>query len=150
MFPYYSNSQHNAVNVSKEMKAAILSCQDTFQKEIILACLDGKPLNYKCASLSNFFLLHSNGDVSPCLKYSEAIIGNLKNGDFRDVFLGEKSHQAASIVRQCKGCSNTWATTWSMQYWIFPFMGKLVKTFFKKRFSSNREEHKTSCACKSR
>lgn len=148
IFSYYSNNQHRQANLTKEMKSAVLSCRDTFQKEIIMTCLEGKSLNYQCASLNNFFLLHSNGDVAPCLKYSEMKVGNLKNSSFRDIFSSEQACQALLVVRQCKGCSNTWATIWSMKYWVFPFLGKLVKTSFKKIFSSGREKRKSSCSCK--
>jgi len=97
------------------------------QFEILKASIEDKPIGFKCGAMTKFFLLHSNGDISPCLKYSHIRTGNAKNG-FKDAWDSNLSQNSRVKVADCVGCSNTWATAWSLRHWIFSFMPLIIRS----------------------
>ncbi len=100
------------------------SHQPTFQKKLMIDGLQNKRLSYRCASMRKFFLLHHNGDVSPCLKFAHIRPLNVTDPNFI-----EKWNNASEVrcqVDSCAGCSNTWATGWSMRHSFFSFLPFLI------------------------
>lgn len=88
-----------------------------------------------CASLSNFMLLRANGDVTPCLRWSERRLGNLRDHAPSEVWRSQAVRAMRAEVRSCSGCSNTWATAWSAEYWFPQFIDIFWRAFLKKKFT---------------
>ena len=102
------------------------------QKQILERSLNNDPLKFKCGAMTNFFLLHDNGDISPCLKFANIRTGNIRDEDPFKVWNSEKSKEAREMVANCRGCSNTWSTSWSLNHWLFPFLGDIFKSRLRK------------------
>ncbi len=136
-FTYYSNEKRKTPVYADDAVKAIGSLRDCFQKELLMRCVTGDPLSYRCASMKKFFILHSNGDISPCLRFAHVRAGNVRK-DFKDVWKGPGAEEARRLVDKCRGCSNTWATGWSMKYWVPPFIKILSKTVIKKHMARVR------------
>jgi len=97
------------------------------QYEILETSIKDKPLAFKCGAMTKFFLLHSNGDVSPCLKFAHLRSGNVKDG-FTKAWTSDESNSSRVTVANCVGCSNSWATAWSLRHWIFSFIPMIIKS----------------------
>lgn len=131
----YREFNADMAGASGKMIRGVNSLSPSFQKEILLKCLRDEPLNYSCASMNKFFVLHCNGDVSPCLRFAHVNAGNIRSGPIWEVWSGDEANKARKLVAGCRGCSNTWATNWSMQYWMPPFVGMLFKSALQKFFA---------------
>ncbi len=131
-FSYYGNTGRNKGVYTPEMFDAVKAFPESFQKEVILMGMRNEGIRYRCASMRNFFLMRCNGDVSPCLKFGDIRVGNLRDAPFSEVWNGTCAKEARALVDGCAGCSNTWATGWSMKYWVPPFVKTLGKAVIKK------------------
>jgi len=140
-FSYYSNTESETTYNESVMKA-INDIPDGFQKEVIKKCVKRKPLTYRCSSMKNFFVLHCNGDISPCLRFAHIRAGNIRNDNINEIWNTEKVKEARIYVKNCKGCSNTWATGWSIQYWMPSFLGMLCKIVVKKEIARLKKNPK--------
>jgi len=116
----------------------------SFQDEIMIKAIKtNRPIMHSsryrrnfCASMNTFFLLRANGDIAPCLQWSSLSMGNIRNTSPSKVWGSQSAGEGRKLVRECSGCSNTWATSWSAQYWFPPFTGLFLKTFIKKKIKS--------------
>jgi len=136
-FSYYSNTDRQT-SYSEDMIEAAQDMPPSFQKELILRCLRKAPIAYKCCSMRKFFVLHCNGDISPCLRFAHVKVGNIRDLDVTEVWTGDKVRNARALVDACKGCSNTWATGWSMRYWMPPFFKMLSSAVIKKHIARTK------------
>lgn len=107
-------------NLKKDVLETLSSQEPKFQKKIMIDALNNKHLKFKCASMRKFFLLHHNGDISPCLKFAHIRNLNIKDPEFLNKW--NKNSTDRCMVDNCQGCSNSWATGWSMKHWIFSFV----------------------------
>ncbi|MBF0424574.1 MAG: radical SAM protein [Magnetococcales bacterium] len=137
-FSYFADGTEDARESAQVMLKALETIPPSFQKELFLTLLDRGQFPFKCASLRSFFLLRSNGDVTPCLRYSETRIGNLRETPLEEIWHSKKMEEARVMVDNCRGCSNTWATGWSMRYWMPPFFRLLAAATIKKRLGGRR------------
>ncbi|MBF0154187.1 MAG: radical SAM protein [Magnetococcales bacterium] len=136
-FAYFADAHGDANEEMRVMIQALESIQPSFQKELFLSLLHQGQFPFKCASLKSFFLMRSNGDISPCLRYSETRIGNLREASFEEIWHSKKMAEARTVVANCRGCSNTWATGWSMRYWMPPFFKLLAIATIKKHLNKS-------------
>lgn len=141
-FSYYGNTDRKKCVYTAEMFSAVKAFPESFQKEVILKGMRNESLRYRCASMRNFFLMRCNGDVSPCLKFGDIRVGNLRDAPFNEIWNGPCAKEARKLIDGCAGCSNTWATGWSMKYWVPPFVKTLGKTVIKKHISRVRTSGK--------
>jgi hypothetical protein len=72
--------------------------------------------------MRTFFLLRCNGSISPCLRYSDVSAGNLKLQSPDEIWDSEPAWQTRYLVKNCRGCSNSWATDWSFEAWFPSFL----------------------------
>ncbi len=142
-FAYYGNTDRKKGVYTGEMFDAVKAFPESFQKEVILKGMRNESLRYRCASMRNFFLMRCNGDVSPCLKFGDIRVGNLREEPFHEIWNGPRAKDARELVDKCAGCSNTWATGWSMRYWVPPFVKTLSKTVIKKHIARVRTPGKS-------
>jgi len=139
-FPFYRNVERDndatienySSSNNRRLIEEIEKLPLAFHHEILLYALRGK-LRYRCDSIRTFFVLRANGDLSPCLAYSHTRIGNLKQQSPHEVLNNDAAKVAKKIARNCRGCSNGWATDWSYQEWP-PYFWKLILTLYVKKF----------------
>lgn len=86
-----------------------------------------------CSSLSNFFLLRANGDVAPCLRWSHLRYANLRKTSPSELWASQPIREGRKMVRECSGCTNSWATDWTSQRWYFPFFPMMFRAYFKRK-----------------
>lgn len=122
------------------------SLPPSIQNEIMIRALKSNqpimhPTRYSrnfCASMNSFFLLRANGDIAPCLRWSHIPMGNFREGSPSEVWMGKAAREGRKLVRECGGCSNTWATSWSAERWFPPFTILLLKTFFNSKMTKTK------------
>ncbi|MFA6432141.1 MAG: radical SAM protein, partial [Candidatus Margulisiibacteriota bacterium] len=103
----------------------------TFHNQVLLKILKDKIIKFDCFTMRHFFMLRSNGDVMPCLRLSDMRIGNVKVETPTKIWESEEAGKARKMVKECKGCANTWATEWSIQCNFLPFAGLIGKYLMK-------------------
>lgn len=136
-FSYYSNidSTSNAKNYRNDSNSELIGCvkelPPEFHNEILLAALEHR-LRFNCDALGSFFVLKPDGNVSPCLHFSDICVGNIRSTSVEQVWMGKAATEFRNRVNQCPGCSNSWATNWSFHQWPFPFLRMRFKLFAKK------------------
>lgn len=136
-FTYYSNIDPtgSARNYRDEDNWELINCLKTlppdFHHEILLAALEHR-LRFSCDALGSFFVLKPDGDVSPCLNFSDVCVGNIRSTPVEQAWRSKAAEEARSLVGRCPGCSNSWATNWSFHHWPFPFLGMRLAVFTKK------------------
>jgi len=118
----------------KIMLDAVEKVDKKMQYEVLHKCITDKPLKFQCGSMTRFFLLHHDGSVSPCLKYAHIRTGNVKEGGYFNVMDSKESCDARKLVANCRGCSNSWATSWSLTDWIFPFIPMILRSRIRRLF----------------
>ena len=135
-FTYYRN-QNNAdakdyqSSDNKELIKAIEELPVSFYNEMLLDCLKHR-LKFRCEALRKFFLLRCDGSVAPCLKYCETAAGNVRSVPPSEIWYSKEAADARKAVKECGGCSNSWATSWSFEDWLFPFLKIRLRTDFKR------------------
>ncbi len=108
----------------------------TLHNEILIESLHNK-LKFQCLSMQSFCLLHCDGEVSPCLRFSNTRVGNLKKQSFKEIWESAASVNARNMVRTCKGCSNTWGSGLSYKNYFLPFWGVMMRYLNKKYISTS-------------
>jgi MoaA/NifB/PqqE/SkfB family radical SAM enzyme len=111
-----------------------------FHHEILLYALRHR-LKYRCDALRTFFVLRANADVAPCLCYYQEKIGNLKMQSPCEIFNSKEARLAQRLVKNCKGCSNGWATDWSYEEWA-PYFWKIIFSLYLKKFLNKFKKNK--------
>ena len=96
-------------NTSNEKMLKVLSTlKDSSHVDFAIRFFMGDPVKFKCFALNKFFVLQANGDISPCLRYSNIFVGNLRTQSPAEIYTTEKMIKAKRMVKNCKGCLNTW------------------------------------------
>lgn len=98
----------------------------------LLSFLKGKDQKYECSSLRNFFLLRYDGALTPCLRFADWEVANLKDSSLSKLESIPSHKEAVSEILKCEGCLNTWCTDWSMEMNAYPFKNEVLKWVGKK------------------
>jgi MoaA/NifB/PqqE/SkfB family radical SAM enzyme len=128
----YQEFSIDMVKARSKMLEQVKSLAMNFQKEILLRFLRDKPFRYRCASMRKFFVLRANGDVSPCLRFAHVRLGNIRSGKLKEWWNSPEVKKGRALVDKCPGCSNTWATLWSLEHWFPPFIGVTLSVMLGK------------------
>lgn len=132
---FYFNKGDIEPTNRKNLIKAIQELPPSFQKEVMLKAAKGNPLKFRCSGMETFFVLHCNGDVSPCLRYSHIRLGNLREQSIDEIWQSKVVKEARKMIRNCNGCYNTWGIGWSLQAWFPPFFNLLLRTVIKKKLT---------------
>lgn len=124
---YFNKGNVEPIDKNRLM-SALHKLPGSFQKEVMLMAAEGKSLKFNCSSLKNFFFLHCNGDISPCLLHSDKVYGNLRNQPLDEIWSSGKIKEGREMIANCSRCYNTWGVGWSLKAWFPPFTGLLLKT----------------------
>jgi len=136
-FPYYNikNRGKEKPNNKKthlyQLIKVIKKLPPSLHHEVLLEAIRGK-LKYKCASLQTFFLLRCDGNIVPCLQFSDIKVGNIREMSIEKIWNSESYRKTRKLVSKCRGCSNAWAYAWSLDYWPLPFWKLLIRVKIKK------------------
>lgn len=134
-FIYYHNiGNENARNYRRSdnsrLIAALKTLSPSFHNEVLISSLKHK-LKFHCAAMRKFFLLRCDGTVTPCLHYSDAGSGNLRLDSAAEIWNSQAAAKSRRLVKDCPGCSNSWATSWSMEDWFISFIGIMARVRMK-------------------
>ena len=126
--PYYGN-ENQEIKLSKiKIKKIVEKMPETPRKELWLKDIQGKPIKFECYALRTFFVLKNNGDVVPCLTYSDVVAGNITKQSFRKIFTSQRAKELKkNVVKKCPGCLNTWGYSWSAASHMTPFMSYYLR-----------------------
>lgn len=142
-FPYYSNLSRIKQSSNYELIRAIQQLPPSLHNEILLKSLKRrKPVKFRCFSMRTFFLLRCNGDMTPCIRFSNNRVGNIREYSPSEIWHSTVAKEARNLVKSCKGCSNTWATDWSLMAWFLPFLSSIVRFLVKKETAKLRGQNK--------
>ena len=130
---WYNNAEYyGAIPKEKELhkqevKEIVESLPKTLTNRKWSKWLDGKPIKFDCFALYTFALLRSNGNIAPCLTYASKSIGNVREESPTEIWKSERAKRIRrELVKPCKGCLNDWATNWSFQSSVFPYLKGVV------------------------
>jgi MoaA/NifB/PqqE/SkfB family radical SAM enzyme len=119
--PYYRH-QERIDTIGKGIFEIIQHLPQTLKTDLWLKLLQGKRHNFKCFAMNSFFLLHQNGDISPCLKLSDHAAGNVRSKPFSEIWKGEVASNLRKAIKTCDGCLNDWATNLSFESLYYPIL----------------------------
>ncbi|GEM_PF-609851 len=137
-FPFYHNIERgkdfSLKNYQKSDNKTLINLlkkqPPSFHNEMLLSALRHR-LRFRCAAMRTFFLLRCDGSISPCLRLSDISAGNIRQQSFQKIWFGEPTEQVRTAVANCKGCSNSWGTSWSFESWFIPFFKLRVILMWK-------------------
>lgn len=142
-FAFYNNTNENRndkvrdylYSANCKLIEEIENLPASFHNETLLSALKHK-LKYRCSSMKNFFLLRCDGSVTPCLRFSDVNAGNIKSHTPGEIWQSASAQKLRKLVEDCKGCSNSWATGWSFEYWFFSFWKIIINLYVKTKLSA--------------
>lgn len=134
-FSYYDNFANVGQSENHKQINAINQLPPSIHNELLIKSLRfNKPVKFRCFSMRTFFLLRSNGDITPCIRYSNHRVGNVRDSSATEILESQRANEEREIINNCEGCSNTWASSWSYNEWLPSFIDIVVrykmKTFF--------------------
>lgn len=147
-FPYFRIEDENKNKSLENYKKAdnrllierIKKLPPSLHYEILLDAIANK-LEYKCASMRTFFLLKCNGDIAPCLGFSDKSAGNIRTASIKEIWNSAKMQEVRKkVVDKCKGCTCGWGYGGSLDYWPLPFWKLLIRLkvkIFLNKFKKN-------------
>lgn len=117
--PYYDNIRGKKP-IGNKIIEAVESQPPSPLQEKWLQALKGKSIKFPCFALYTFFLLKCNGDVAPCLRFSNVKTGNIRENTPSEIWHGFASKKARQLVKNCQGCLNGWGVGWSVTSAHYP------------------------------
>ena len=124
--PYYDNIG-GEIPVSSELIKAVESQPSSPLQEKWLDALRGKSIKFPCFAMYTFFLLKCNGDVTPCLNFSDVKAGNVREKTPTEIWHNLEAKKAREIVKGCQGCLNSWGAGWSFGSSYYPILSSYFK-----------------------
>jgi len=137
-FLFYRNVERDDASIenysdsdNRRLIEEIEKLPPTFNHELLLYSLRHR-LKYRCDAMRSFFVLRANGDIAPCLCYSDKRVGNIRKQSISEILKSNATKSTKKLVRTCRCCSNGWATDWSYQEWS-PYFWRLIITLYMKK-----------------
>jgi MoaA/NifB/PqqE/SkfB family radical SAM enzyme len=124
--PYYDNLG-GKIPVSNKLIRTVESQRSSLLQERWLDGLRGKSIKFPCFAMYTFFLLKCNGDVSPCLKFSNLRAGNVRQKTPTEIWCSSEAKKVRKTVKDCQGCLNSWGAGWSFESSYYPFLLSYLK-----------------------
>jgi len=101
---------------------AIKSQSPSPLQELWLKALNGKSIKYPCFAMNTFCVLKCNGDIVPCLNLFDRKAGNVRDQSPTDIWDSDEMKKVREIVKDCKGCLNSWGAGWSFNSSFYPIL----------------------------
>lgn len=123
----FYNTNKKKITLSNSEKEIIEGLPKTNLNKHWIRQINGETKTFSCFALHSFFVLHSNGDVSPCLRHYGKICGNMRKENPSELW--EKIGNERNYVKRCDPqCLNDWAFTESMRSAYFPLLWVKLKS----------------------
>jgi MoaA/NifB/PqqE/SkfB family radical SAM enzyme len=129
---YYDNDTATEIVVDDSLKEVVNDLQPSLFKQKALDYLDKKSIRFSCYALHKFFVLKCNGDIAPCLNWSNSVIGNVRKESPTEVWNSLKAREVRGKIKKCNGCLNDWCTNESFKAEFFPLIPDLIRGLKKK------------------
>ncbi len=110
---YYANVGKDLLSKRIELERAARRLRPTLVNALGRRALRREPLTFACSSMFNFCLLKSNGDVVPCFRLWDVVVGNIRSEKPSAIWRNTEARRARRSVRDCQGCLNTCGVLWS-------------------------------------
>jgi radical SAM protein with 4Fe4S-binding SPASM domain len=117
---YYGNKKDN-IDIEKHIQI-VQTLPESLRKRMWIKYLQTGKICFSCYAMKTFFLLRSNGDVTPCLTKSEISAGNVKNKTPTEIWNSSEMKEIRSQVKKCKGCLNSWSVDLSLHSYYLPII----------------------------
>jgi MoaA/NifB/PqqE/SkfB family radical SAM enzyme len=124
-----THDKHSYSHEEIEKLKGIIRQETTVHHERVISFLEGRPPAYQCSTLRNFIFLKYDGEVTPCFRFADIELGNLKNESIKNILKKDETLKVTDSLMKCDGCYNTWCTDWSMEENAFPFYREILKRF---------------------
>jgi radical SAM protein with 4Fe4S-binding SPASM domain len=122
--PYYTHTKADICKVTKQDKLfkIVKDLPQSMHKEVLLRAVTSQPIKFRCFSMNSFCVLRCNGNITPCLRKSDVVVGNVREATITQIWHSSEAKKVRNIVKKCEGCLNTWCTGWSSESSYFPFL----------------------------
>lgn len=124
------NSHSYTIEQVEKLKKLIRK-EKTVHHERVISFLEGRPPAYQCSTLRNFMFLKYDGTVTPCFRFADIEVGNLKNNTITQILNKKDTLEVTDSLMKCEGCYNTWCTDWSMEENAFPFYREIINKYLR-------------------
>lgn len=124
---YYDNDTATEIVVDSSLKGVVKDLPKSLFRQKALDYLDKKSIKFPCYALHKFFVLKCNGDVAPCLNWSNSVIGNVRTASPTKVWHSLKAREIRGKIKKCPGCLNDWCTNESFKAEFFPLIPDLIR-----------------------
>jgi len=124
--PYYDICEKE-MSISNKIINVVESQPPSLLQEKWLMALRGKSIKFPCFSMHTFFLLKCNGDVTPCLRFSDVKVGNIRENTPSEIWHSLSAKKARRAVKDCQGCLNGWGVDWSVSSVHYPILFYYLK-----------------------
>lgn len=122
----FYNTDKRKLNVSDAERKIVEELPNTVLKKHWIRQMNGETKTFSCFALHSFFVLHSNGDVSPCLRQYGMTCGNMRKE--KPSVVWNKMGAARNAVKKCDPqCLNDWAFGESIRSAYFPLLWFKIK-----------------------
>ena len=118
---FYDNNGGRDVFNNKLINA-IKSQSPSPLQETWIKALDGKSIKFSCFAMNTFCVLKCNGDIVPCLNLFDRKAGNVREQSATEIWHSDEMKKVREIVKDCKGCLNSWGAGWSFNSSFYPIL----------------------------
>lgn len=133
---FYSNCDDGSKSkIIEKITEIVESQQPSLLQEKWLDYLKGKSIKFPCFALNTFCVVKCNGELAPCLSQWDLNAGNMRDNNPSEVWNGDKARKFRKVIKNCKGCLNTWGAGYSFQasyYQILSYRLRHLKSLFQK------------------
>jgi len=120
--PFYNNIGRNLSINNEELSRAVQSLSPSLVYDLWLKALKGKSMKFPCFAMYTFCLLRCNGDVVPCLSFSDVKAGNVRESSPTLIWHSPESKKTRTMVKDCQGCLNSWGVNWSFASSFYAYL----------------------------
>ena len=117
---FYDNVGKNVF--SNKLIEAVKSQPPSPLQELWFRALKGKSIKFPCFAMHTFCVLKCNGDIVPCLNLFDTSAGNVRGKTPTEIWHSPEMKKVRKVVKDCRGCLNSWGAGWSLQSSYYPFL----------------------------
>jgi MoaA/NifB/PqqE/SkfB family radical SAM enzyme len=117
---FYDNIGKNVF--SNKLIEAVKSQPPSPLQKLWFSALKGKPIKFPCFAMHTFCVLKCNGDIVPCLNLFDTSAGNVREKTPAEIWHSPRMKKVRKVVKDCRGCLNSWGAGWSLQSSYYPFL----------------------------
>ena len=128
---FYSNTDRKYVVSNDDLVKAIKTLDFNPIYAMWLEAIKGKSLTFPCFAMHTFCVLQCDGTIAPCLSLWNVKVGNVRESSPSAIWRSPKAEEVRMMVKNCRGCLNSWGTGWSFESCIYPLLLKYPSVVVK-------------------